>query len=56
MVNVFAEHGDLRDAVERGVAVFDEMTATEQNAVARDALDRCPEAVQVLREEASASS
>jgi hypothetical protein len=48
MINVFAEHSDLRDVVERGDAVFGEMSETEQNAVALDALDRCPEAMQIL--------
>jgi hypothetical protein len=51
MVNVIAEHSDLREVVERGVAVLDEMSETEQNAVALDALDRCPDAMQILLEE-----
>jgi hypothetical protein len=32
MVNVIAEHSDLRDVVERRVAVIDQMSDTGQNA------------------------
>ena len=50
MVNVIAEHSDLRNVAGRGGAVFDEMSETEQNAVVVDALDRCPEAMETLLE------